>query len=43
MNDAARRFQRRWWIANSLAFATGLTVFSLLGHGITGPHGHAAR
>lgn len=39
MTDAARDFRRRWWLANSAAFAVGEVSFSLLGHGVTGPHG----
>jgi hypothetical protein len=38
MNDAAHDFRRRWWVANSVGFAVGLVLFSLLGHGITGAH-----
>ena len=39
MTDSARRFRRRWWLANSEGFAVGLVAFSLLGHGFTGSHG----
>ena len=39
MTDVPRDFRRRWWLANSAAFAVGEVSFSLVGHGLTGPHG----
>jgi hypothetical protein len=32
-------FRSRWWIANAIGFTIGHVVYSLVGHGVTGPHG----
>lgn len=31
--------RRRWWFANATALIISFVFFSLIGHGITGPHG----
>ena len=38
-NGVERTFRRRWWLANVAGFFLGHLAFSLIGHGITGPHG----
>jgi hypothetical protein len=32
-------FRTSWWIANAIGFTVGHVVYSLVGHGVTGPHG----
>ena len=35
----ATRFRIRWWFANAIGFTAGHVVYSIVGHGVTGPHG----
>ena len=39
-SDPERRgFRARWWMANAAGFTIAHVVYSVLGHGVTGPHG----
>ena len=37
--DSRSRLRRRWWFANATVLTIAFVFFSLIGHGITGPHG----
>ena len=37
--DSPSRMRRRWWFANATTLTVAFVLFSLIGHGITGPHG----
>ena len=39
LKDSRSRLRRRWWFANATALTIAFVFFSLIGHGITGPHG----
>ncbi len=39
VKDNRRKLRYRWWFANVVGLIIAFLLFSLIGHGITGPHG----
>lgn len=39
IKDSRRKLRYRWWFANVAGLIIAFLLFSLIGHGITGPHG----
>ena len=37
--DSRSRLRHRWWFANAAVLSIAFLFFSVIGHGITGPHG----
>ena len=39
IKDGRTKMRYRWWLANVAGLIVAYSLFSLIGHGITGPHG----